>query len=173
MRISKFHRYSVGMLAALVLAGCTSGSHTYPSLAIRDAERVSGTFEVAPGGGDPITPAPTSANVLESLPGHLAQSQSAHDGFLGMSAEAERLVLAAQGTDTDSNDWAAAQIALAQLESQRSQSAIALATLDLLYADASLGFTERKEIEAVRSQVLDLVKQEDEVLARLRNAMPD
>ena len=94
-------------------------------------------------------------------------------GLKVLTAEAERLVLAAQGTDTDSNAWAAAQIALAQLESQRSQSAIALATLDLHYADASLGFTAREAIDAVRSQVLSTLRQEDEVLARLRSAMPD
>ncbi|MBE5073493.1 hypothetical protein IM511_04160 [Erythrobacteraceae bacterium E2-1 Yellow Sea] len=161
------------MLATLALAGCSSASHNYPSLAIRDAERVSGTFAVTPGTGDQLGPAPASPNVLESLPEQLVLSQTAHDSFMGLSAEAERLVLAAQGTDTDSNAWAAAQIALAQLESQRSQSAIALATLDLHYADASLGFTAREEIDAVRSQVLSTLRQEDEVLARLRSAMPD
>lgn len=158
------------MVLALSLAGCSSGAHEYPSLAIRDAERVSGTFVV---GDTLIEPAATSAEVIESLTGELAAARAGHSRFMQMSDEAERLALAARGADTDSNDWAVAQVALAQLESQRSQSAITLATLDLYYADASLDFTRREQIDDVRNQVLAIVRHEDEVLMRLRGIMPE
>jgi len=173
MQIFQFHRHGAVLLATIALAGCSSGSHNYPSLAIRDAERVSGTFSVAPDANDPIAPAPAPANVIESLLQQLALASAAHDNFMQLSGEAERLAVAAIDSDPDSNDWAAAQVALAQLESQRSQAAISLGSLDLLYADASLGFTERQQIDAVRDQVLDLVRQEDEVLAQLSSSITD
>ena len=44
------------LVAPALLAGCAADTDRYPSLAIRDVERVSGTFEVAE--GDPA-PAPT------------------------------------------------------------------------------------------------------------------
>lgn len=171
MQIIQFHKYSLGALAMLALAGCSTSSGKYPSLAVRDAERVSGSFPVAADNGPPPAPAQTQANILDSLPEQLALAQSAHAQFVGMSGAAERLAQAARGSTPDSNIWAEAQIALAEMEGQRSQSAVALGTLDLYYADATLGFTQREQIDAVRAQVIDLVQQEDAVLARLRAQM--
>lgn len=157
----------------MALAACSSGSHDYPSLAIREAERAFGTFTVPAGDAVPIRPASAPPAVIESLPEQIALADAAHQRFLSMSSETERLVMASQGSNPYSNAWAAAQVALAELESQRSQSAIALGTLDLLYADASLAFTEREQVDAARSRVLEMVKVEDDVLAQLRGATPD
>ncbi|MBQ94518.1 MAG: hypothetical protein CL510_01610, partial [Actinobacteria bacterium] len=64
--------------------------------------------------------------------------------------------------------WAAAQVALADLDSARSNSAVALGDLDILYAAARVQAQDAEAIEAARNVVIALVAEEDAVLERLR-----
>ena len=54
------HRLALSLLA-LPLAACAAGSGDYPSLAIRDAERVEGSFET----GTPLPDLPPPPSPLE------------------------------------------------------------------------------------------------------------
>ncbi len=73
----------------------------------------------------------------------------------------------AAGQAVSDNSWASAQVALADLESQRSNATLALGDLDLLYTDATLSFMERDRIDSARNEVQALIGQEDDTLARL------
>ncbi|WFL77577.1 hypothetical protein P7228_00500 [Altererythrobacter arenosus] len=163
------HRYPFVLLACTVLGACAGSSDRYPSLAVRDAERVSGSF-AAPAESDRPAPAAASAEMLASVDSLLAAAQSSHQQFLSAAPGAERTVGAA-GSGPGSNSWAAAQVALADLDSQRSETAIALGELDLMFTDATLGFVEREQIGAARERVVMLVSEEDAVLARLRGRL--
>lgn len=83
-----------------------------------------------------------------------------------------RLVEAAAGTDVTNDRWASAQVALASLESARSQSAVPLGDLDLLHADAAIALEQRATIEETRAAVTGLIAQEDAILANLRGKTP-
>ena len=151
----------------MLLAACATPS-AYPSLAIRDAERVKGAF----GPPDTGTPAPVVAPPAPSaeLTARLAQlqdqAQAAHREFVSAVPAAERLANGAGAVGSDS--WASAQVALADLDSSRSKAAVALSELDILFIDATIDATRREAIGAARDSVVALVGQEDAVLARLR-----
>ncbi|MEP6263953.1 MAG: hypothetical protein ABJ057_04255 [Erythrobacter sp.] len=162
------------LAASTLMAGCAGAADRYPSLAQRDAERVSGTFNVASNANSNETneqtaPDPALASRLTALG---QQAVSAHSSFLSDLEPAVTVIRAANGTNDDDREWSAAQIALANLDSYRSVTAIALGDLDLLYADASVEFDRRREIGEVQSQVAELLAQEDRELARLRQLMP-
>ena len=151
-----------------LLAGCAGTARDYPSLSIRDAERVSGSFVPDAGTAGQTAPAPAPAGLDARLAQLLADARTAHGDFLTAAPQAERTVTAGAGAAIASDNWAAAQVALADLDSARSRAAISLGDLDLLYADATLAWQERAAITQVRDQVIALVAEEDAILARLR-----
>lgn len=151
------------------VAACTTAGADYPSLAQRPAERVEGKFE--PDTAPPLPPAPVqpSADLSARLAELNRQAESAHAEFRAATPAAERLASAAGGTGTDS--WAAAQVALADLDSLRSRAAIPLADLDTLWVDSTLEGGAREAIGAVRDAVASIIAEEDAVLARLRGRL--
>lgn len=155
------------LLAAVIpaMAACAANDGRYPSLQMRPAERVAGTFE-------PATPPPAPAPMAEGTLGRLgdleAAARTAHARFAAQAPEARSLVLAGRGADVTDNRWGAAQIALADLDGIRSETAIALGDIDLMFVDATLTNTERAAIERTRSAIVALVAEEDGVLANLR-----
>lgn len=155
------------LLAAVIpaMAACAANDGRYPSLQMRPAERVAGTFE-------PATPPPAPAPMAEGTLGRLgdleAAARAAHARFAAQAPEARSLVLAGRGADVTDNRWGAAQIALADLDGIRSETAIALGDIDLMFVDATLTNTERAAIERTRSAIVALVAEEDGVLANLR-----
>ena len=153
-------------LLAVLLAACATPSGEYPSLALRDAERVEGSFEPDTAQAPPPAPSPPSADLLARLAQLRKAAASAHSEFLSGVPAAERLARAAGSIGSDS--WASAQVALAGLDSARSETAIALGDLDVLYIDATLAADQREAIGAARAEVVRLVGEEDETLARLR-----
>ncbi len=158
----------IGLLA---LSACTAASGDYPSLAIRDAERPRGTIET-PDGGEPATPPPpkvVSADILQRIAALRADANSAHQQFLRSAPAARRAVSAGAGAARASDAWAGAQVALADLETQRSKTAIPLADLDALYASQATAFDPVAEIAEARDAVVALVAEEDRVLASLRS----
>ena len=154
---------------ALTLAACASASSEYPSLAIRDAERASGTFE--PVAAEPYVPPPTPAAVLGRLDELAAVARSAHQAFLAEVPAARSAVSAASGDAVGTEDWARAEVALAGLESKRSRAMIALADLDRLYVDAAVGGEALDRIGAVRDSVAAQVDQQNATIDGLGRSL--
>lgn len=159
------------VLAPFMLFACQSAGADYPSLAIRDAERVQGTFEVAGSNEAAPQPEPLQQGTLDRLGLLVEQARRAHTQFMEAAPGARSTVSAARGSSVESDSWAAAQVALADLESTRSSAAIALGDLDLLFADATLSFTERDAIGEARETVVALIAIEDRTLAELRGGL--
>ncbi len=153
------------LAGALMLSACVGSGEQYPSLAVRDAERVSGAFNPAIG----TRSAPvTDPALLAGLPAIEARAQTAYDEFVAAVPGAQRALSAAQGASASSNAWAAAQISLADLDSQRSQTAIALADIDLIYAEASIELAMAFEIAELRAKIDAQVSAQDQILDQLR-----
>lgn len=166
-------------VAALLLSGCAADYSTYPSLARRPAERagnpaerVSGTAEVAAAAPAPLPPPPPPSPELTVRLGQLSdQAQAAHNEFTSRQAAAQRLVSAAGGASVGGEGWAQASVALAGLETTRSQAMIALADLDELYAAEGVAGNDVTAIGATRDRVIGWIGEEDRVLAQLRGRM--
>jgi hypothetical protein len=159
------------VLAALpCLAACATASDKYPSLAIRDVERAQGQFEPTPVKplDIPAVTAPLSGPLGDRLVALGSQADAAHRAFLASVSKAERAAAAAAGDAIGTTTWASAQVALADLDSTRSQTAIALADLDTLMVSSAVQAEDVSAIEVVRQQVIVQVTAEDETLARLR-----
>lgn len=162
--------YRILPIAALpAMAACTTPAEDYPSLAQRPAERIEGTFE--PDTAEPAPPPPVlpSADVAARLAQLRRDAEAAHAEFRANTPAAERLARAGGATGSDA--WAAAQVALADLDSIRSRSAIALAELDTLWVDATLESGPREAVGDTRDAVEALIAEEDAVLARLRGRL--
>ncbi len=157
---------------ALMLDGCAADTVNYPSLARRPAERMSGTSPVVPADPAPIaSPAPPSAELSARLAGLLDSARAADGLFKTREARARLLANAAAGSAVASESWSVATVALADLESARSNAMIALADLDALYAAARISGGEAAAISAVRDQVIEIIGAEDTVLAGLRDTL--
>lgn len=161
-------RTPLAFLPALLLAACTTPGD-YPSLAQRPAERVEGTF--TPDTAEPAAPAPVapSPDLAARLAEAVSAAEATHREFQAAITGAERLAGAAGATGSDS--WAAAQVALADLDSIRSRIALTLADLDTLWVDSTIEPGPREAIGTARSTVEALVTREDTVLARLRGRL--
>jgi hypothetical protein len=151
-----------------LLAGCaTADDGEYPSLAIRDAERVSGTLPPPA----PYVPPPTPPAVADRLTQLTSEAVSAQRTFEAAAPRARAAVNAARGDAVGSEDWALAQVALAGLESARSRAMIALADLDRLYVDAATEGGELTRIAATRDQVIAQVEQQNATISGLLGAL--
>lgn len=152
---------------ALLLAGCASTAGDYPSLAIRDAERVSGTIAVpaTPPAPLPAGPAPAELASLQ------ASIREGHARFMAQTGAAQRAVAAASGAGVGSDSWSAAQVAVADLEGKRSQVMIALADLDRLYASAAVEGADVTAAQSALAEANALVAQENAEIARLLGAL--
>ncbi|MFN4112755.1 MAG: hypothetical protein ACK4GD_02305 [Sphingomonadaceae bacterium] len=148
-----------------ILSGCAGDGGRYPSLAMRPAERVEGTFVPAPAA---ITAAPMAEGTLGRLGDLEAAARTAHARFAAQAPAARSRVQSARGANVADNRWAEAQITLAELDSIRSEAAIVLAEIDLLFVDATLSFSDREAIERSRAAIVAMIAQEDDVLAELR-----
>ena len=170
-------RARTGPLAAaliVTLAACSADTTSYPSLARRPAERA--VDSPAPPSPVPVATAPDSR-----LPARLAalveQAREAHNHFSARRESAERTVASGNGSAPGSDSWATANVALADLESARSEAMIALADLDELFAAARTGSGapassgDWATIAAARDQVTALIGEEDRILADLRGRL--
>lgn len=151
------------LLPLALLAACASPSAEYPSLAVRDIERVSGTMEVEPAPPLP-QPAPATLAQLDDL---AATARAAHERFMAAAPQARTVTQSAAGTQPGSDSWARAQVAIADLEAQRSQAMIALADLDRIYVEATTSAQDTDSIARVRSQIDALVSEQDDTIRAL------
>jgi hypothetical protein len=163
-------------LAALLLSGCVSGrDDRFPSLAIRPAERVSGSAE--PVEAAPPRPTTVPAATESALDRLRREALEAHQRFEGQRGRAATLTASARGAAVASESWSVAQVALADLEATRSQAMIALADLDRLYiaawAGAAMtgGSAELDAVGAARDEVTRRIGEEDAALAGLRSRL--
>jgi len=157
--------------AALLLAGCASASSDgFPSLARRDAERVSGTIETPPPSVEPAID-PLSAELSARTAQLEGRARVGHAKFLSRESRARQLVGAARGAAVGSEGWSVATVAVAELEAARSEVMIALAELDSLYAAQRVGGSDGVLVGKVRDTVTALVTQEDRIIAELGNAL--
>lgn len=159
-------------LAVLVtnLTACATPHGSYPSLAIRDVERAEGRFEPSPAAPleVPAVALPATGTLQERLQALSARGDAANRAFLAGVGRAAQLASAAAGAAVGSDAWASAQVALADLDSARSLTAVTLADLDTEMVAAAVQAEDVSAIEAVRGRVLTHVGEQDEVLARLR-----
>ena len=147
-----------------VLAACAAPQGDYPSLAIRDAERVSGTMEVAP---PPPPPPAQPAATLATIEQLLADARAAHAEFLAATPAARASAQAASGSARGSDSWGRAQVAIADLEARRSNAMIALADLDRLYVNAAASAEDITPIAVARDEIGALVDEQDSVIDSL------
>lgn len=165
-------RIIAALSGAALLSACAEEAGGYPSLARRPAERVSGTSDVVPAiPSAPLPPAPPSPELSARLAGLVQQAEAAHQRFNSREARARGLVSAAAGAAVATESWAVATVALADLESARSDAMIALADLDQLYAAQRIEGSDALATGAARQTVIALVAQEDLVLASLRGQL--
>ncbi len=186
------NRATVTLVGSAMLLSACSAREGYPSLARRPGEQISAPVAAQlPAGSAPapvvperITgsapvaaateaappPAPPLPLELQSRLARLSvQARDAHARFSAASAKTIGLVSAAQGAAVASERWAQASVALAVLESRRSEVIVALGDLDTLYVRHRIDGEEAAEIAEVRDSVTALVADEDAVLESLRS----
>ena len=160
------------ILAAIPLAACASAGDEYPSLAIRDAERQTGTFAPAIGAAAaPAQPAPPAPELLDRLAQLRAEAQSAHRAFTALAPAARRRVDAARGAGVASDVWAAAQVAISELDARRSQTAIPMADLDELLVSQAVALQQNGAATQAQAEVQALLEEEDRLLQELKGAL--
>jgi hypothetical protein len=134
---------------------------------MRPAPRISGTLPPPA----PYVPPPTPPAVSNRLAQLAADAASAHRAFEAEAPRARAAANAARGGAVGSEAWAAAQVALAGLESARSRAMIALADLDRLYVDAATEGGELTRIAATRDRVIAQVEQQNATIDGLLGAL--
>jgi hypothetical protein len=177
--------FSAALALSGALSGC-AGGEAYPSLARRPAElelqgvaaaptaapRIGGSAAPAPAGsGATATQQAVSSEVGIRLVQLQQAASAAHDRFLGARARADSLTAAARGLKAGSEDWSVATVAVADLESARSDAMVSLGELDRLYAEERVNGGDGEAIAAVRDKVTAWVADEDAVLADLAGRM--
>lgn len=156
---------------ALLLSACGS-DNGYPSLARRDAERINDSE--APAAPSLPAQAPADAKLTARLASLVEQGRTAHGRFLSRRGDSERAIAAASGSAVGSESWAVATVALAGLESARSEVLLAMGDLDQIFADEAIKATEtnqtanRDAAKTARDQVDGWVLEENQAIERLQ-----
>jgi hypothetical protein len=159
-------------VSTLALAACAKDQGAFPSLARRPAERLNTPVPEATPSPVP-TPAAADPALLARIAALEAKARAAHDRFTARTPQARTLVAAAAGAAVASEGWSVATIALSELEATRSESMIALADLDALYARAEVDGTDSAALAKARAEVVALVGAEDRVLGELQGQLAD
>jgi len=145
--------------AASLLPGCTKDQDLYPSLSIRDQERVTGVFD--PVEAEPYVPPKPNPETLGKLGKLRADAEAAHTRFLAVAERTRGPAAAGRGAAVGSEAWAQAQVALGDLAAAHSEVMVPLAELDILYVETATEAGDITEIEEARSAVEALVTAED------------
>jgi len=166
----------ITVLAIAVLAsGCTGARDRFPSLAVRPSERAFGSAQPVDAAPTPTmtAPVPASASVVERVGALKSQAADAQRAFIAARPAAARLAGAARGSSPGGEAWSIAQVALAKLDSARSQGMIAMADLDrmlVVAAQAAVDGSDAdlKVVEAAHGEVSGALADDDAVIAELR-----
>ena len=166
-------RLAACLAVTLALSACAADQGRYPSLARRPAERISGSSAVvAPAPAPALLPEIAASPELAARLGQLVgRIETVHQRFLARRPAAAARVSAAAGAAVASDSWSVATIALADLETTRSEAMIALADLDAMWVTARIAGEEAPALAAARDHAIALIGQEDAILAGLRGRM--
>lgn len=150
-------------ILALVLAGCATPGNEYPSLLPRPIEQ--GSF------AEPERPRPepqADAALEVRIAEHRAAFTAASARFDEAAATAERLARAARGASAGSDAWLDAQVALAELDTLRNDSATLLADIERLEIDRAVeGKPPYPALTRLRSDAEARARLEQERIAHL------
>lgn len=147
--------------SAALLAACAGDSSKYPSLAIRDAERQTGQF--TPAAPEPVAPVASP----QSLAGIVENARRLEREFLAAQPGARSLAASARGLGSESNLYSRAVVEIAALSSLRGQTAAALASLDILQAEAATTFAPVGGIISAQAEIKAILAQQDAALASI------
>ncbi|MEP1421427.1 MAG: hypothetical protein ABJK59_06625 [Erythrobacter sp.] len=154
---------SLAISLSIALAGCASADGSYPSLAVRDAERAQGTLSPSPeGASKPLE----SAN-LDSIREAATKAGNFDNLFSLEQGNVRKLIEASQGLSQESDAYAKALVGLGHLSSLRGQTAGVLAQLDQMEAQAATTFAPLDEIHEAQTRVARLIEQQDATLVSL------
>ena len=164
------------VIAALLLSAC-AGHVDYPSLARRDAERITG--EAPPVGAVPPPPVPlppADGAITARLDQLVGQARDSHKRFGSKRQPTEQLVGRASGSAMGSESWAVASIALAELESVHSEAMMVMSALDEIHTEDVVAHYNTPSgdapgIAAARDQVQAWIGEEDRVLDSMRGRL--
>ncbi len=121
----------------------------------------------------PQPPAPPlAAETVQRIGQAVEQARKAHAAFSSGMAGATGAVSAARGARAPADSWVAAQMALANLQSQRSEAVIAQADLELMFADERLAGPDRitptaQALIEARERIAGWVNEQNRTLCRL------
>lgn len=157
-------RGCITVSCALALSACAAEAGKYPSLAIRDAERVSGQFTPSPPSSplpaEPVASPSDLSAILERAYGLQRQFDTAEPG-------AQVFVRAAQVDGALDGARSRALVAVAELTSLRGQTALILSDLDQLEIEASTRFAPTETIRAAQADVATIISAQDAAIDAL------
>jgi hypothetical protein len=154
-------------LLPAILAGCAGGATNAPSLAPRAAEAIDPRVPVP----DPVLPTTPSAELVAKLDALVAQAIAGDEAFRTAAANAEPLVAAAGGRETES--WIVAQQALTDTQSARAPVSSALGDIDAMGSEriqrlGGIAAADLKAIDAAAARVSEIDEREAATIARLQ-----
>lgn len=158
----------------LALGACAGGDKTrYPSLQMRDVERISGKAEAVQPNAAPEIPVQPSADLSQRLSQLVGRAQQAHRGFVNDIPATRQAVAGSEGAEVASEGWSVAQASLSSLDAARNPAIIALADLDVLYVQSELEVGAADAVAAARDEVQALVSEEDSMIGELSSRLSD
>jgi hypothetical protein len=162
-------RHLLVLPLATALAACASAQSAYPSLAIRPAERATGTFR--PVAAEPVL-TPLAPATLDRVSQLAADARASHQAFLAQVAGARSTISGARGAATGDDAWARGEAAFADVRAARSKTMIPLADLDRMFVDAATQGEATGGIASARDEVAALVASEDRTVNELATNLP-
>lgn len=112
-----------------------------------------------------VQPVATSADIQAIV----ARAKTAFAQFQSAQSDARRSINDSRGKATDSSAYTGALLALADLSSLRSDTALALGDLDLMASEAKIQFAPTDNLAKAQAEVLLLLKTQDANLGELWN----
>jgi len=148
-----------------MLSGCVGDGGQYPSLAVRDVERVG--YQTPRPEAIPASPVISAADLAAML----ADAQEFHSRFDETRPGVALLADRAAQTTMESDVRSRALIALADLTALHGRTALALGDLDRLEAEALGTFAPVEAIRDAQQRVADWVQTQDEALTDIENTI--
>lgn len=168
-------RPAFAVLSSAVLAlslGACATSDRYPSLAIRDVERLYGSAQpVEPNPAPPPPPAQPSPELAQRLIQLQNQATQAHQAFLSALPGTRSHVNAARNAAVASDSWVIAQNSISTLESARARAMLAMADLDQLLLQTETEGGARDAVIAAQAKVNGMVEDENGTLDQLSDSL--
>ena len=161
---------ALGIALTFTLSACASTSDRYPSLAIRDAERIHASAEAAEPPPPPL-PVQPSADLTRQLAQIRADAHRGHQAFLAAVPRTRSLVNAARGSASASDAWISAQVSLSELEITRRQMMTAMADLDKLLLQTELNGGAIDAVTETRDRVSALMDEENALMRQLAGSL--